>query len=653
MKQLYLILILTFLFSNTFSQNIEKVDSLKKELIRTINKKDIADIYFKLSNEMAGMDIDTAEFYANKCMKLSENINYKKGIANSYLSLGKIMTLMGTFDESINQTIKALEYFEEKEDSTNIGKCYLNLGYTYFVLEKFDKALYYNQLSLRFISTENYKDHKDAYNNIGVAYRSMSRQDSALFYFQKSINLSLINKDKDIIYELGNIANIYLDNKEFKKALFFFKKVIRLSANTRNKEVLFIAYCNISITNRRIATQNKKEANLYYKRAIEYGDSALHLAKNINSLIYKSYAYQVLYSAYKEKKDFKKAYFNLEKYIDIKDSLFNIKKVSEIEKIEKQYLTAKQKIEIENYKKETELSNKLIKKQDQIILVGIVAIFIIVTLLVLLMLLYKKKNLANIKLNYKNEEITNQRDKLSKLAFELKKSNKTKNKFISILAHDLKNPFQSILGFSELLKDQAAEKKFENTQKFSEYIYNTARETYNLLENLLDWARAQKGLMKYKPKEVKISNLINKSVEVIKNSAVAKNITIVVKCDNTAEAFIDSFMILTVIRNLISNAIKFTERNGTIQIFSEDGNKYITLIVKDNGVGIKKEKIPKLFMVDKAISTVGTENERGAGFGLSICMDLVKKNNGTIAVESKIGEGSSFIVTLPKSSLGN
>ena len=658
MKQFSFLIVLILFFSELNSQNKNNVDSLQNLLSETKDKKEIVDIYNDLSVEMLAGNADSAMFYAEKSLEMSQLINYTKGIANSYLSLGGGSIIDGNFNFAVDYLMNALKIFETENDSIGISHSYLKLGSTYFYLDDFEKALKYNILSLSFLKSENNSELRTAYNNIGLVYSAMNNADSALLYYQKSINIS---KDKgnrgDIIYELGNIANLYADNGNYTKAIDIYKEIIKLSKEKGDKNAVLICYINLSDTYKSIIEkeENKNVPAHYNLLSLNYGDSALVLAKEMNSLVFVSYGYQQLYLSYKNIGDYKKAFLNLESYLESKDSLFNLEKIAELEKLEKQYHTEKQQTEIADFKKTKEFNEALIKKQNQAIFLGIIAIFIVFVLLIFLIILNKKKNTANKLLNEQydsissqRKEIAMQRDKLSELAFELKKTNKTKNKFISVLAHDLKNPFQAILGFSEILKDQTPKGDNGKTNKLAGYIYDTAVNTHTLLENLLEWAKAQTGMMKYKPKNILLSGLIEDSIKIVKNTAETKNIDLSVECDQTIEAYIDKSMISTVIRNLVSNAIKFTERNGAIKIISEISNNNINLIVKDNGIGIKEKTRLKLFKVDLNVSTTGTENETGTGLGLSVCKDFVLKNNGTITVKSKPGEGSKFTIVLPK-----
>lgn len=248
------------------------------------------------------------------------------------------------------------------------------------------------------------------------------------------------------------------------------------------------------------------------------------------------------------------------------------------------------------------------------------------------------------------EDIT-QRKKAEKTLKEsekqLRELNNAKDKFFSIIAHDLKNPFNALLGLSEHLvfnEDIDEEEK----KSIHQLIYDSARRGYNLLENLLEWSRAQTGRLKPDPKTININEIIQEKIFFTENAAQIKNITVENTTQEKIYACADRIMVETIIRNLLTNAIKFTGKGGKITINAKKiSDTFIEIAVADSGIGIKKENLDKLFRIDVNFTTSGTKNEVGTGLGLIICKEFVEKNNGTIKVNSKYGQGSTFLFTLP------
>jgi PAS domain S-box-containing protein len=222
-----------------------------------------------------------------------------------------------------------------------------------------------------------------------------------------------------------------------------------------------------------------------------------------------------------------------------------------------------------------------------------------------------------------------------------------KDRFLSILGHDLRSPFTALLGLSDILKENIQEFDVEEIKNMAGDINKTAQNTFNLLEDLLKWARSQQGKIPFKPENMTFVDICMDVTEVLKPSANAKNITINYNVANGIKVFADIDMLKTVLRNLVSNAIKFTNNSGSIYISAKQSNSNITITVSDNGIGINPDNLAKLFDVGQVITTKGTEDEKGTGLGLLLCKEFVEKHSGKIWVESEVGKGSEFKFTLP------
>lgn len=239
-------------------------------------------------------------------------------------------------------------------------------------------------------------------------------------------------------------------------------------------------------------------------------------------------------------------------------------------------------------------------------------------------------------------------DSLMQSELQLRELVATKDKFFSIIAHDLKTPFSSILGFSDLMIEKVKNKDYDVVEKYAEIIQTSANRADALLTNLLEWSRAQLGRMEYNPEHVDLCELFKDSVNMISDFAQQKSVTLSTDLPKFALAYIDKTMINSVLRNLITNAIKFSFPGGVVNIILNADKKDFIISVKDNGVGIKAEDVNKLFRIDESITTKGTLNETGTGLGLILCKEFVEKNNGKIWLQSEPGKGSVFTFTLPK-----
>jgi len=262
-------------------------------------------------------------------------------------------------------------------------------------------------------------------------------------------------------------------------------------------------------------------------------------------------------------------------------------------------------------------------------------------------------------LELKNISILEHSKKVEYLNHQLKQQNiqlqeliNTKDKFFSIISHDLKGPLYNIITFTDLILENYDNFSKEKLLKIVRSLKDSTMSSNKLLENLLEWARSQTGVMKHEPKKIELFYLLEEVLSSKEKIASAKEISIeLVDCQEHF-VFADESMLNTVLRNLISNAIKFTPKKGLIKIIGKEkkkGNKgFLELEINDSGIGIKEEVIPDLFKIDKKnTSRKGTEGEKGTGLGLILCKEFVKKNKGNIEVNSQLGKGSSFIFTIP------
>jgi len=237
--------------------------------------------------------------------------------------------------------------------------------------------------------------------------------------------------------------------------------------------------------------------------------------------------------------------------------------------------------------------------------------------------------------------------KLNEANTELKELDATKNKFFSIIAHDLKNPFNALLGLTEMMMNQFSNFNPDEVRNMASAMHETSRQTYTLLENLLEWSRLQTGKLNPVIEHIMPDSIVNEVIDQTYAAAKLKGISLIEKLTETKAILADKAMLNTVLRNLVTNAIKFTNYNGTITISTVLRPAFLEFAVTDTGIGIEPEHLANLFGLDCGLSKRGTANEKGTGLGLILCREFVELQQGHIWVESALGKGSSFIFTLP------
>lgn len=237
--------------------------------------------------------------------------------------------------------------------------------------------------------------------------------------------------------------------------------------------------------------------------------------------------------------------------------------------------------------------------------------------------------------------------KLAKSEEKLKNINASKDRFFSIISHDLKNSFFSIMSLSKKLADTKSNEDDEQKTYMANLLHENSKKLYSFLENLLTWARVQRGETIYEPDNVNLEEITSEITSIFKLKADEKDIKLENNVDENIEVFVDENMIKTILRNLISNALNFTKDRGGVKIFSKKRDDEVVVTVEDTGVGISEKNLQKLLRIDKKYIGTNTDGEKGTGLGLILCKEFIEKHNKEIWIESELGKGSRFIFTLP------
>jgi signal transduction histidine kinase len=285
---------------------------------------------------------------------------------------------------------------------------------------------------------------------------------------------------------------------------------------------------------------------------------------------------------------------------------------------------------------------------------AILSIVFLVILFVLVVYFYSVKRKHNLQLEENYNFIQEQKALLEENFLELKSKEKklselnaTKDKFFSIIAHDLKNPFNVLIGLSDIVISQPDMRHSEEFEEIIDGMYQTATSGYNLLDNLLEWARSQTGDIENKPEVLDMNKIFIQNAAFFNESAKAKKIEICISNSVNHQVFADYHMVNLIVRNLMNNAIKFSYPEGKIEIKGEQNDKFFIFTIQDFGVGMSEQTQAKLFKIESTNPHTVTANEKGTGLGLIICKEFIEKNGGEIWVESELGKGSRFNFSLP------
>jgi len=316
--------------------------------------------------------------------------------------------------------------------------------------------------------------------------------------------------------------------------------------------------------------------------------------------------------------------------------------------LEARYNTEKKEIEISNLTKDIKLQAIKLENNRNLLIFSIVIIILVLILLLVFYRLYALKLNSTRLLAQKNNELELMNMTLTESEAALKELNATKDKFFTIIAHDIKNPLSAYRSVTKMLTNSFYELSEQQKLEYIRGIYKSSENLFELFQNLLQWSTSQSGTMKFKPQEIDMGIIAFKAVTVLQESADKKNIQVELNVKTGTYAFGDINMVSIVMVNLLSNAIKYTKPEGIIKVNASEKDNFIIISVIDNGIGITQEDTEKLFRVEIDHKTIGGSEEKGTGIGLILCKEFVSKNGGNIWVESEYGKGSTFNFTLPK-----
>lgn len=634
---------------NKLSESLDYFNKSLNNYLNIGNRSYIANTINQIGNTQKKLNqFDLALQSYLEALKIYKELNNKDKIASILNNIGIIYDNIHNFNKALESYSNALEIKREIGDKKEIAYSLHIIGNTYLKLKKYTEALdFYNQaLELR-IEVGDKISIANSYKSIGNTLLELNEYDRSIDNLKKALELRENMGDmKGVSDILNDIGNFYAKINNNSKAIEYYLKTIEYCNNTNDQYLKALCLRKVGVI--------RLESGLEMK-GIENINQSLNIGQNISNLELIKNAYYELYKYYNKQGNKSKALDNYLNYTIVKDSInakLNSQRLVEIQmnfELEQSYSELSRiEDEVSQLTAENKIRELELKKQKNVR--NLLALIVIITLVSggLFLSQYLSKRKTNILLQEKIEEVDKSNKLLKESEDNLKILNATKDKFFSIIAHDLRNPFNALHGLTQHLLNNYDTFDSEEIKESIEIIYNSADDLLELLENLLHWSRTQRGKMKFTPTEVNISEIITKIFNLLKMNAEKKDINLINEINQEKTIIGDKDMLTAILRNLISNAIKFSYNNSFIRVSSKDYADYTEFSVMDNGVGISAENIKKLFRIDIHHSTTGTSDEQGSGLGLILCREFVEKHNGKIWVESEINKGSTFKFTVPK-----
>ncbi|MBX2946459.1 MAG: tetratricopeptide repeat-containing sensor histidine kinase [Cyclobacteriaceae bacterium] len=668
--------------SSVIGQSNAYLDSLERGLAVKMPDTARVSLLLSLANSYTFKDFSKSLAYAREASALAEKTGSRDLKLTAYRSLGLINHLGGDFTTALTLETKALQIGIEKKDSTEIGRSYSNIGNYYYELGVYDDAYFYLTTAYSILNAGTISKNDSilmniVIHNVGRVFKEMGqfetalqhlrlaqkvskklgdtegnpyaldeigdvmlrigKYDSALIYLQQAVretNQLLAGDPENIVKELRTrtlikIARVYMFLKEFDNALAYYDSTARLHELTNNQ--FGIAEVELGRGTLFLNQGNYIEAENHF-------DIALEAAKKLHAKILEINCYNELAKLWESKGEYKRSLEFFKKYKALNDSLFSEEMQQKLFRDQVRFATASKDEQIQSLTRLEEFRKAEMKRQEFISNVLVVVMALVVILLVTVYRSGQRRKRIN-------ELLLQHQEDMEKRSVELEQLNQVKDKFFSIISHDLRSPINALAGLLDLM-DKGAIRNEEMPMAIKE-LRTRFNHTRTLLNNLLDWTLLQMDKINLQPAKINLKNLTDENIELIQ-SLQSKEIKFMNEVSPQANAYADSNTINLVIRNLISNALKFTNEGGEIKISAEEKANEWVVSVSDNGVGMKPEVVSMLFDKINPYSTRGTANEKGTGLGLILCKEFVEKNNGRIWVESEEGKGSTFWFTLPK-----
>lgn len=577
---------------------------------------------------------DSASKYLHESLRIDELRDNCYGLAKTYYDLSVLFQRQGYYEQALRYQLESIAINEDAQDTMRLIHGLNVLGNIYSKLNETGKA------TDAFLRAIELNDHYEKMNNLPVLYNNLSAMlcndpshfEEAISYAQQGIQVAQKNNDKEALMLLhANIGGAYLANNEPSEALqqlYISLNFLKQLKPRKHREGIFtnLASAHFALNN--------------YDSASHYAQKALLIAREHNLRHWENQALFLLSRADSATGNYRSALDHFQQAVAARDSIWNLENRNRIAELQVIYETEKKESENKMLAEQNYLSQKIIKSQRLLIFLG-------VSILVLLIIVLAREHLLKKKILKINADILKQQNLINQKNLELNELNTTKDKFFSIISHDLRGPFSSLNSLLNLLAEEFDSMNDADKHKIIHALRQTSVNTLNLLENLLNWARSQTGSIENNPEKIDIHKITGQVIEILDVRAKQKKQKLLNEIPDFTYVYADEQLTKSILINLTNNAIKFSNEGAIIRLTTKPLNDFIEISVVDNGIGIPKDKLENLFRPDSNFKRPGTANEPGTGLGLVMAGEFVRIIGGDISIESEVDKGSTFSFTLP------
>ncbi len=638
-KLLILDEIIPYYFRNEPLQASKKAQKLLS-LARQENNTEYeikAQRYIGLSNSHLTSDHEKA---LNEC-KLAELNAKSNGFVEELiltnLAFADIYHQIGDITKSLEFQIKASYLADSMGINHLISLTLNNQARSFIELDDIDKAEQCLKRSLKLAKIHDLSNTSaETHLIFGEMYEKSFNHNLSLQHYRKALNIyKALGKDIQVAIALYKIGDCYQSMDILDTAFQYQLNALSIRNQINDRTGLAESYNKIG----QILIERGEN-----QRAINNLKLGLNNAELVNSNKLMQQSFDYLYQAYLAAKNYKKALIYQNKFSGISELIYAEASKRRIEELNNKNEIEKRGQEINTLEQIRKENMRKLATNRKSIISLVLFLLVTIALSIIIIKSYGDKKRLNDELQKINDQVLEQNEKLTEL-------NGTKDKFFSSIGHDLKGPLNSLSSFSHLLINHTASLSEEEIRTLARELDNSLKNLFELLDNLLGWARSQTGQIEIKPENFPITGLIKENVQLLSKAAINKKIEIEILTDEEIMVFADKNSVRTIIRNLLSNAIKFTNREGIISFSVDVWQKEVEIGIRDSGVGMTDDDQKKIFNISTKHSTIGTNREKGTGLGLILCKEFAEKNHGGISVVSEVGVGTTFKITLPKSSV--
>lgn len=644
-KRLSVLLLTTVLFAGAVCAQEINVDSLRAKLSHTADSetRELTIINNALAWEYRDIRPDSALFFANRALRLSREHAYPDLEIQAINYIGVAYRNLSNFSKAFEKYLEALKLAEDRKNSEQRGYSLINLGNLYLYQTNFQGAIkYFIQALDQAQALADNRMVAYCFLNLGRSYKGIAEYGQAELYYKQSIEIrGELGDEYGMLAAEIDLAETYMLQGNLQQAERYHLSLIDRIGVDSNPRMLAVVYNNIS---KIYLTRNELD------KAKEYAFRAIEITRNVNSRYEEKNVLENLSTIHANAGNYEQAYQTHVRYGEMNQQLFSEENIRRIEQMKGQYEMEQQEAENEFLRRQAELNQEIISRQQIIITLSVIGIILFVVVAAVSIRAYLVKKKLSSKISKQRDKIKDDKELIEKQSNKLKELDEAKSRFFANVSHDLRSPLSLIIGNLEMLKEDEGVVLTPGAIKNLDTGYKNCKRLLYLTDEINDLTKLEEGKINLKQEVVRLSSYLEMLTEMFVGTAEYKGVTLVCKhyLNKEDAVFIDPRQFEKIFYNLVSNAIRHTSKGDKITIETHDAGQSILLNITDTGEGIPSESVAYVFDRFYQSKTNEYRTKEGLGIGLALVKELVELHDGQITVESTLGLGTSFKMVFPK-----